>query len=83
MSDLPQLTVEDLSALLAHKAEFVVAPDVAETGSNALRLCADPVRSTAFGRVDSFRRHVSLGAAVLRRPGLARDVDLPEHLEFL
>ncbi len=79
MSDLPQLTAADLEAMLAPGAQSVAAPDEAEAGTNALRVRLTGRQPTAFGRADSFARHVALGAAPVRRPGLARDVDLPDH----
>ena len=82
MADLPQLTRDDLAALVQHDGPLVVAPDEAEAGTNALRLRLDRAHPTAFGHADSFQRHLAWGAAVVRRPGLARDVDLPEHVSF-
>lgn len=82
MCDLPQLTAADLAAMLSLDAVSVAAPDVAEAGTNALRVRLDGRRPTAFGCADSFARHVALGAAPVRRPGLARDVDLPDHARW-
>ncbi len=79
MADLPQLTRADLEAILSPETATVAAPDESDAGTNALRLRLHPPQPTAFGHADSFSRHLELGATPLRRPGLARDVDLPEH----
>ncbi len=83
MADLPQVTADDLRALLAVQGPLVVAPDEADAGTNALLITPPDRHLTAFGRSDSLARHVALGAQLVRRAGLARDVDVPGDLRFL
>jgi 2-phospho-L-lactate guanylyltransferase len=87
-SDLPYLEAEDLRALLADPADVIVATDQAGLGTNALLLrpaFAIPYRygpgSLATHRSEAER--VGRSFAVVERPGLARDVDLPADLEAL
>ncbi len=81
MADLPDVTGDDLRALVARREPLVVAPDAEETGTGALLLRPPDLVETAFGSGESLARHLALGAAVLRRPGLAHDVDLPADLD--
>ena len=75
MSDLPELSRHDVRAVLA---EPCIAPDRHDLGTNALHV---PIgASTSFGHADSFLRHRALGLPVVRRPGLAQDVDSPSDL---
>ncbi|MEJ7925425.1 2-phospho-L-lactate guanylyltransferase [Sphingobium sp. AN641] len=82
-ADLPHLTPADVSALLAaaRDAGAAIAPDRHGRGTNALALTGDPPVAFAFGE-DSFARHMRLlpDAAIVRRPGLARDLDTAEDL---
>ncbi len=76
MSDLPEVSRPDVRAMLGGPC---IAPDQAELGTNALHV---PIgTSTSFGHEDSFRRHIErLQFDVVRRPGLAQDIDQPEDL---
>ena len=85
-ADLPLLDARDIQALLddADSAGAAIAPDRACTGTNALAL-----RQIEHGFVPqfgkgSFTRHCALlpGAAVVRRPGLALDIDTPDDFDF-
>ncbi|NUQ37724.1 MAG: 2-phospho-L-lactate guanylyltransferase, partial [Caldilineales bacterium] len=64
---------------------LVIAPDAAETGTNALLLRPPDLLRPRFGP-DSFPRHLALAAAagveavIYRSPTLAHDVDLPVDL---
>lgn len=82
-ADLPHLTPGDVSALLAaaRDAGAAIAPDRHGRGTNALALAGDAPVAFAFGE-DSFARHMRLlpAAAIVRRPGLARDLDTAEDL---
>lgn len=92
-ADLPHLTPADLYGLVdlaaahdnAAPGAAVIAPDAAETGSNALLLHPPDLLSPAFGP-DSFTRHCALAQAagvipaIYRSPTLAHDIDLPEDL---
>ncbi|HET6379417.1 MAG TPA: 2-phospho-L-lactate guanylyltransferase [candidate division Zixibacteria bacterium] len=85
--DLPYLAVDDVRALADAVAArgVAVAPDRAGTGTNGLAerpLDSIPFR---FGR-GSFARHLAeaesrgLALTVVRRPGLAFDLDTPDDL---
>jgi 2-phospho-L-lactate guanylyltransferase len=86
-SDLPKVSAEDVQALvtaLGSGPGCVIAPDQQEQGTNALLLAPPRADFFRFG-IDSFQAHIeaakSLGAKVriLRRPGLARDLDTPDE----
>jgi 2-phospho-L-lactate/phosphoenolpyruvate guanylyltransferase len=86
--DLPNLTADDVTALIAAvpaTGGVAIAPDAAGTGTNALAMRPPDAIGFAFGR-DSFERHRSAARrggydpAVVRRPGLAFDLDTPEDL---
>jgi 2-phospho-L-lactate guanylyltransferase len=80
MSDLPWLTGADLEEMLSLGADVVVAPDEEGEGTNAL-LLSRPMR-TCFGNRGSFGMHcaranaLSLSLSIVRREGLARDLDV-------
>jgi 2-phospho-L-lactate guanylyltransferase len=85
-SDLPAVTTADVAALVAALPPApgcVIAPDDQEEGTNALALTPPAPDFFRFGR-ESFQAHLegakSRGMAlkVLRRPGLAYDLDTPE-----
>lgn len=82
-ADLPLLSSDDVAALLAaaEAAGVAVAPDRHGEGTNAIALAdARPFRF-AFGP-GSFRAHsAEAGGAIVRRPGLALDIDSPEDLQ--
>lgn len=88
-ADLPQLApsdVRDLASLAGHAPRAVViAPDAAETGTNALLLRPPDLFQPSFGP-GSFCRHLELACAlginavIHRHNHLARDVDLPSDL---
>ncbi len=82
-ADLPKLAPDDVEALLsaADKAGAAIAPDRHEKGTNALALARNARCDFAFGS-DSLARHRRLfpGAAIVRRPGLAFDLDTPDDL---
>ena len=84
-ADLPLLNAADVDALLAEasRAGAAIAPDRAGTGTNALALVAPAAVKTAFG-VDSFALHKAMfpAAAIIKRPGLALDIDFPEDLDL-
>lgn len=86
-ADLPLLRPADVEAVLAPAAAVVVAP-TDDGGTSALLRRPAGVVPTAYGR-DSARRHrqLALDAGVtphvVRRPGLALDVDVLEDLQAL
>jgi 2-phospho-L-lactate guanylyltransferase len=87
--DLPELTAEDVAALMDAATERVpavaIAPDAADQGTNGLALSPPDVIAFQFG-TGSFAAH--RGSATRRgtrvvlveRPGLAFDVDTPADL---
>lgn len=86
-SDLPTVTSDDVKALVAalgHGARCVIAPDEQEQGTNALALAPPTPDFFRFGP-DSFQAHLDAAKArgmkmrILRRPGLAHDLDTPEE----
>ena len=92
LADLPLLESGDVEGLLevglsgGTEGPFVgIAPDGALTGTNALLLRPPAILEPQFGR-DSFHTHVAwagerrLPYAIVRRPGLALDIDSPEDL---
>jgi 2-phospho-L-lactate guanylyltransferase len=87
-ADIPLLTPDDVAALLGAHGEapaITLAPSRDERGTNAV-VCSPPdLLPLRFG-ADSFLPHVqcarSLGIQpqIVRRPGLALDIDTPEDL---
>ncbi|MBM3526641.1 MAG: 2-phospho-L-lactate guanylyltransferase [Alphaproteobacteria bacterium] len=85
-ADLPDLTREDIEALrraLDGGRCCAIAPDAAESGTNALAMTPPDESLFRFG-ADSFAAHVQAAQArgcrvtIVRRPGLAHDLDTPE-----
>jgi 2-phospho-L-lactate guanylyltransferase len=85
-SDLPIVTTDDIKALvgaLGAGARCIIAPDEQEQGTNALALAPPDADFFRFG-ADSFQAHLEAAKArgmktrILRRPGLARDLDTPD-----
>ena len=87
--DLPALTTPDVTALLdavrGSGRLVAVAPDAAGTGTNGLALSPPDVIGFAFGE-GSFVAHrraakrAEAWITVVRRPGLAFDIDTPDDL---
>jgi 2-phospho-L-lactate guanylyltransferase len=88
--DLPWLTAADVRALLAAagRSRVVIAGDRAGLGTNALVMAPPAAMPYQYGG-GSFRAHVAaarrrgLAVRVLRRRGLAFDVDTPADLQVL
>jgi 2-phospho-L-lactate guanylyltransferase len=85
-SDLPLVAPGDVAALVAAldgEPRCVIAPDRHDKGTNALALAPPTADFFRFGP-DSFHAHTEAAAArgmrmhVLRRPGLAHDLDTPD-----
>jgi 2-phospho-L-lactate guanylyltransferase len=85
-SDLPMLTAADAAALLAARGDApscVIAPDDQEEGTNALVLTPPAADFFRFGPA-SFQAHLTearergMAVRIVRRPGLAHDLDTPE-----
>jgi len=89
-SDLPFLQTHDLQHLAdaAPDGVLAIAPDLTGLGTNAMCLPVARAFDFAFGP-DSFSQHcaraqmLGLESAIVRRRGLAFDVDLPVHLSEL
>ena len=89
-ADLPFLTREEIQTLVLASEEdaLVAAPDVAESGTNALGLSLSRTVATRFGpgSLIAHRRlaeDAHLSFRLVRSPGLAYDVDEPAQLERL
>jgi 2-phospho-L-lactate guanylyltransferase len=91
MADLPYLTASDIAAMIeAGRTSDVVIAEAKDGGTNALLLRPPTVLTFAFttGRPSaSFHadhaRSVGIEPAMVRRPGLARDIDTPDDLASL
>ena len=87
--DLPFLQGADIDALIEQsrqsKSDVVIGPDAADNGTNALLISAASRPALRFG-LNSFARHYEsaaekeLSVAVVRRPGIANDIDRAEDL---
>jgi len=86
-ADLPDLSVDDI-VLLSVSDVIAIAPDESGRGTNALSLPVPRAIDFQFGP-DSFARHKETAAAaghpigILRRPGLAFDLDTKDDLARL
>jgi 2-phospho-L-lactate guanylyltransferase len=86
MSDLPNLTCDDVEALLSalDEADVVIAPDSSGHHTNALGVYLPHRLTMSFGRDDSFHLHLQfaraagLSLARVDTPTLAFDVDTPD-----
>lgn len=91
MADLPYLAADDIAALLeAGRQSPVVIAEAKDGGTNALLLKPPTALAFAFATGQpSARRHADLARAagiepaVLKRAGLARDIDTPADLAAL
>ena len=86
-SDLPRIATDDVKALVAalgRSSSCVIAPDEQEEGTNALALTPPDPEFFRFGPT-SFQAHIetakvrSMSVRILRRPGLAHDLDTPDE----
>lgn len=84
-ADLPLVSTADIEALIAAAdvdVAIAIAPDRHDTGTNALALPKERNFSFSFGP-GSFSKHVAAGrgrAKIVRRLGLALDIDTPDDL---
>lgn len=89
-TDLPLLSRDDLEAMIiaGERADMVIAPDSARTGTNALLMRRPGLVSYCYGS-DSFSKHRAaalmsgLSIEIIERPGLSRDIDTPDDLADL
>jgi 2-phospho-L-lactate guanylyltransferase len=89
-SDLPLLSAQDLRVMLAPPVgvSVMIATDTAGQGTNALYLAHPAILALRFGpgsRAAHEReaRRAGLGCRVIRREGLACDLDMPADLPIL
>jgi 2-phospho-L-lactate guanylyltransferase len=90
--DLPTVSSLDIAALLdaspPDASSVPIAPDRSDEGTNALLLAPPAAIAPSFG-LGSFVRHAELARqagltpAVVRRPGLALDLDTPADVALL
>ena len=84
-ADLPLLTAEELSGALQTLGPVVASPASTDGGTNLLLRRPPRAIPARFGP-DSFRKHEQsagsrgLPFSVVESPGLAFDLDLPEHI---
>ena len=91
MADLPYLAAADIAAMIeAGRTSAVVIAEAKDGGTNALLLRPPTVLQFAFttaGRaprsMPTMRATVGIEPAIVRRPGLARDIDTPDDLKAL
>jgi len=90
-ADLPLLSVEDVRALLEARPQprgLAIAPNATGTGTNGLAVAPPDAIEFAYGE-DSFHKHLALAekaglpVAIVRRTGLARDLDYPQDLALV
>jgi 2-phospho-L-lactate guanylyltransferase len=89
-ADLPLLAADEIAALVETvPARGIAVARAEDGGTNAVAMRPPGVVATHFGAVGSGRVHVEaaraagLDAVVIDLPGLAFDVDTPEHLARL
>ncbi len=85
-TDLPEINPEDVRAMLFQvRPGVAIAPDRARRGTNALFTAPAGCIPFRFGQ-DSFAAHfeasrsAGIAPAIITRPGLAFDLDMPEDL---
>jgi 2-phospho-L-lactate guanylyltransferase len=91
MADLPYLATSDIAALIeAGRTAKVVIAEAKDGGTNALMLKPPTVLRFAFAREQPSAlshaeqaRAAGIEPVILRRPGLARDIDTPADLAAL
>lgn len=84
-ADLPFLTADDIAALFgaAAKSGLALAPDRHGTGTNAVAIADERPLAFHFGpqSLAAFAADAGMTHAVVRTPGLMRDIDTPADLE--
>jgi 2-phospho-L-lactate/phosphoenolpyruvate guanylyltransferase len=84
-ADLPNLTADDLRAMIEPPGPVVIAPDRARQGTNAILTSPAACIPFRFGE-DSFSLHcaeagrIGVTPRIVSRPGLAYDLDTQEDL---
>lgn len=84
-ADLPFLAVDDIAALFAAADEsgLAIAPDRHGSGTNAVAIADERPFSFRFGSgsLAAFTADAGVRHAMVRTPGLMRDVDTPADLD--
>jgi 2-phospho-L-lactate guanylyltransferase len=91
MADLPYLAASDIAAMIeAGRTSDVVIAEAKDGGTNALLLRPPTVLKFAFTTARpsaryhaDHARNVGIEPVIVRRPGLARDIDTPDDLGAL
>ncbi|HSI01250.1 MAG TPA: 2-phospho-L-lactate guanylyltransferase [Reyranella sp.] len=91
MADLPYLAAKDIAAMIeAGRRSAVVIAEAKDGGTNALLLRPPTVLQFAFATARpsaqfhaDHARSVGIEPVLVRRPGLARDIDTPDDLTAL
>jgi len=91
MSDLPDLTVQDIASVARQldESDVVLVPDLLQQGTNVIAVKEATSLPSCLGREDSLHRHhtlareLGLTVSVQLSSGIAFDVDRPLDLERL
>ena len=91
MSDLPELTIEDVESVGREldEADVVLVPDLPERGTNLIAVRPPSALPSCLGHADSLQRHrdlardLGLTVSVQLRSGIGFDVDHPGDLARL
>ena len=89
MSDLPNLTVQDIASVVRQldESDVVLVPDLLQQGTNVIALKPATCLPSCLGHEDSLERHQSrarelgLTVSVQLSSGIAFDVNRPRDLE--
>ncbi len=91
MSDLPDLTAQDIARVVRQleESDVVLVPDLAQQGTNVIAVRPATVLPSCLGHDDSLRRHhggarrLGLTVSVQLSSGIGFDVDRPSDLDRL
>ncbi len=89
MSDLPDLTVQDIASVARQldESDVVLVPDLLQQGTNVIALKPATCLPSCLGHEDSLARHharareLGLSVSIQLSSGIAFDVDRPHDLE--
>jgi 2-phospho-L-lactate guanylyltransferase len=91
MSDLPDLTVQDIASVARQleESEVVLVPDLLQQGTNVIAMRPATSLPSCLGHEDSLQRHserareLGLSVSIQLSSGIGFDVDRPGDLERL
>ncbi len=91
MSDLPDLTVQDIASVARQldESDVVLVPDLLQQGTNVIAVKPATGLPSCLGHEDSLQRHharardLGLTVSIQLSSGIAFDVDRPDDLERL